>query len=149
MKLDILSFYNCFAFKDHIASVRQRNPPNPLKCPLCQEEHSIDNKGIDAFRPDFKTKALVEKYQAEEARRHTAEANESTALPSEGDSRGQCRKHPSMMLNFFCKAECCQKAVCEMCWSEEHERHNVVLMSQKLKEINGELQNQITNYGDI
>ena len=134
-------------FQNLIITLRQKDPPSPLKCPLCQEVHPVDQRGAYAFRQDFKTQTLVEKYKAEEARRNAAAVQPVRA--AEGPDRGRCRKHPDMSLNFFCTSEGCNSAICEMCWATEHVGHNVILIQQKLQECSGVLQKKITEYGDI
>ncbi len=60
-----------------------------VRCPLCQEEHYVGNKGIAAFRQDFRIKSLIGKICTED------KLSMSSALDdSDGNSTNKCQIAP-------------------------------------------------------
>ena len=88
-----------------------------LKCPLCNEQHTIPSGGVKAFRQDFRIKNLVELEN-----KKTIPNSSSEELKIE-----MCTKHFGLEMQFYCKnRECKRTVICAKCWVEAHNQHDVV-----------------------
>ena len=98
-----------------------------LKCPLCSEEHPVPkDKGVGGFRKDFRISNLKER-QLEIQTKGT-----TTMVP--GNELEKCSFHPDEKLLYHCENESCKLDICEVCWTELHDKHTVTLLSKKLKD---------------
>ncbi len=103
----------CFKCLSNLLSKNYSSPHNnqKLKCPLCQEVHSIPSKGASGFRQDFRIKSLIDKMDA-------------TSIGSK--SKGEmCKRHPKLPLDFYCTNARCKRAICKTCWTTDHQSHMV------------------------
>ena len=104
---------------NHLDSLlRESDRRNVLKCPLCTEEHPIPwDKGVNGFRKDFRINKLVDQYHcAKEAELHVK----------------KCPHHVNKDILFYCESETCRSDICEKCWADNHDKHNVILLSKKV-----------------
>ena len=98
-----------------------------LKCPLCSEEHPVPkDKGMAGFRKDFRIQNLKERQLEIQTKGAT------TMVP--GNEMEKCSFHPDQKLLYHCENESCKLDICEVCWSDLHDKHNVTLLSKKLKD---------------
>ena len=98
-----------------------------LKCPLCSEEHPIPkDKGVAGFRKDFRIQKLKERQKEVQTKEN------SSMVP--GTEIEKCSFHSEKELLFHCENESCKLDICEVCWTDSHDKHTVTLLSKKLKD---------------
>ena len=122
------------SYISNIFSVSQQK--EVLKCPVCSEEHPIPKeKGVAGFRKDFRIQKLKE-------RQRDVQTKETSSMVP-GNEVEKCSFHPDENLLFFCENESCKLDICEVCWTESHDKHTVTLLSKKLKDARGGLQKDV------
>ena len=98
-----------------------------LKCPLCSEEHPVPkDKGVAGFRKDFRINKLRER------QREVQTKEISSIVP--GNDVEKCSFHPEEKLLYHCENPSCNRDICEVCWTNSHDKHIVTLLSKKLKD---------------
>ena len=98
-----------------------------LICPLCSEEHPIPkDKGVAGFRKDFRIHKLKE-------RQKEVQIKEKSSMLA-GTVIEKCSFHPDEKLRFHCENDSCNLDICEVCWTDSHDKHTVTLLSKKLKD---------------
>ena len=98
-----------------------------LKCPLCSEEHPVPkDKGVAGFRKDFRIHKLKERQKEVQTKENSSMAAETVTE--------KCSFHPDEKLRFHCENESCKLDICEVCWTDSHDKHTVTLLSKKLKD---------------
>ena len=115
---------------NHLDSLlRELDRRNVLKCPLCTEEHPIpSDKGVAGFRKDFRVNKLVDQY-------HCAQGAELHVK--------KCPCHVNKDILFYCENETCKSDICENCWADNHDKHNVILLSKKVDSAKDILKQQV------
>ncbi len=96
-----------------------------FKCPLCQEDHLVPEKGASGFRQDFRIKTLVDKMNMLNI---DGAGDHSPLLVQEAGTK--CELHPQFTLRYFCREE--NEAICEKCWGTFHEKHAVSLLMKNV-----------------
>ncbi len=100
-----------------------------ITCPLCQEKHSVPKNGLQGFRKDFRIQNLVEKARSQKK--------------GKGKSGDACQKHSGYKKRLYCKNRACLAFICQECWSEDHAKHDVVILSQVVEKLKVDGQKQI------
>ena len=108
-----------------------------FRCPLCQEDHFVPTNGASGFRKDFRIASLLDKMKltsnisesnSKEIKEHKTQAK---------DNIENCDRHKDFPLQFFCKEEKCNMAICEKCWTSDHHKHYVILLQKELEDMRG------------
>ena len=100
-----------------------------LICPLCQEEHEVGSKGLSGFRKNFNIQTLIDKMEKD--KNVTKKGGEKPRDSSSAiEPVEYCEKHKNEIARYFCQEKHCVKAICDSCWSNEHENHRVILLSK-------------------
>ena len=116
-----------------------------LKCPLCSEEHPIPgDKGVGGFRKDFRINQLLEQRKTKQE----SVKKDSTDTTSDNDGKpdvDKCQIHPDEKLLYHCENVTCRSDICEKCWESGHDKHNVILLSKKVRDAKASLQQVVTS----
>ena len=113
-----------------------------LKCPLCSEEHPISkDKGVAGFRKDFRMQKLKERQKEVQTKEN------ASMIP--GNEIEKCSFHPEEQLRFHCENESCKLDICEICWTNSHDKHTVTLLSKKLKDARDVLRKDVEKNMEI
>ncbi len=107
-----------------------------LKCPLCQEEHYVAQKGISGFRKNFHIQTLIDNLETD---KDIISSEEATGKGGE-----YCGEH-SERLHYYCKQSGCSMTICETCWSTKHENHSVMLLSKWVEKCKDPAKNDISS----
>ena len=113
-----------------------------LKCPLCAEEHFIPDKGVNGFRKDFRIKNLIGQHRGDDAEVLPRSISQEYASNINSD-KCTCSTHPQELLLYHCESSSCQLDICEKCWSSDHNTHNVKLLSKKVNDAKGLVEEQM------
>ena len=116
-----------------------RDKRSTLKCPLCSEEHPIpSDKGVGGFRKDFRINQLLEqrKTKRDDAKKGTDDDANKDVKPDVE----KCQTHPDEKLLYHCENVACKSDICEKCWEGSHDKHNVILLSKKVRDAKSSLQ---------
>ena len=107
-----------------------------LKCPVCSEEHPVPkDKGVTGFRKDFRIQKLKE-------RQREAQTKEISKIVP-GNEIEKCSFHTNEKLLYHCENESCKLDICEVCWTDSHDKHTVTLLSKKLKDARDALRKDV------
>ena len=87
---------------------------NALECPQDRQKHQAE-RGVKTFSQNKYVLAYLRK-----------------DLKQQDSEYEECTEHHLKMI-LFCKHELCNKAICPLCMSENHLRHNVVNILQETK----------------
>ena len=115
---------------------------NMLKCPLCSEEHPIPkDRGVEGFRRDFRINQLIQQQRSK-----NSEVVQKDPEPKDTPDTDveKCRDHPGEKLLYHCENAACKCDICQSCWAECHDKHNVTLLSKKVKDARDTLNNEIS-----
>ena len=121
-----------------------RDKQSTLKCPLCSEEHPIPrDKGVGGFRKDFRINQLLEQRKAkrDDAKKDTDDDANKNVKPDVE----KCQTHPDEKLLYHCENVACKCDICEKCWEGSHDKHNVILLSKKVRDAKSSLQQVVEN----
>ena len=121
-----------------------RDKQSTLKCPLCSEEHPIPrDKGVGGFRKDFRINQLLEQRKAkrDDAKKDTDDDANKNVKPDVE----KCQTHPDEKLLYHCENVACKCDICERCWEGSHDKHNVILLSKKVRDAKSSLQQVVEN----
>ena len=115
-----------------------------LKCPLCSEEHPIHpDKGVNGFRKDFRIKNLIGQHRASGTEAIPRSTSLEDAITSPSVELNTCSLHPEELLIYHCENSSCQVDICEKCWTSAHDTHSVKLLSKKISDAKGHVQQQM------
>ena len=121
-----------------------RDKQSTLKCPLCSEEHPIPrDKGVGGFRKDFRINQLLE--QRKTKRDDAKKGTDDDATKDVKPDVEKCQTHPDEKLLYHCENIACKSDICEKCWEGSHDKHNVILLSKKVKDAKSSLQQVVGN----
>ncbi len=104
-----------------------------FQCPLCQEIHAVQERGVKAFMQNKQLVTLLKKQKKQEQ----VGKNQSNQTTYES-----CEDH-DMENNLFCREQNCREIICSECAISKHEEHEIVgvresktvLISNILKDI--------------
>ena len=121
-----------------------RDKQSTLKCPLCSEEHPIPrDKGVGGFRKDFRINQLLEQRKAkrDDAKKDTDDDANKNVKPDVE----KFQTHPDEKLLYHCENVACKCDICGRCWEGSHDKHNVILLSKKVRDAKSSLQQVVDN----
>ena len=55
----------------------------------------------------------------------------------------KCPHHLNKVLLFYCENETCRSDICEKCWADNHDKHNVILLSKKVDSVKDILKQRV------
>ncbi len=129
----------------NIESSQFQRQENTLKCPLCQEKHVVPKNGASDFRKDFRIASLLDKMKSTNA----ASVQEQQAIVANSACSDNCERHPDQSLHYYCEEERCDKAICELCWANDHERHSVILLHKALEDLKTRINTEADKYKNM
>lgn len=137
----------CFSCLEQL--LEKTSIKNILKCPLCQENHTVSEKGISSFRLNFHVGSLIDKMR--KTQKPGPEGDGKKEMEKEGDktldTKILCSIHSDEEIRYFCKKASCREELCERCWTDKHENHIVVPLSHMLGKEMGNLEKDLEIYG--
>ena len=132
----------CYKCLEQLNSSGDCSKRGILKCPLCIEEHFIPDKGVNGFRKDFRIKSLIDQHRGDDGEvLPRSKSQEYTS--SINSDKCTCLIHPQKLLLYHCESSSCQLDICEKCWSCNHSAHNVKLLSKKVNDAKGLVEEQM------
>ena len=101
--------------------LKESSAPKELKCPLCTEKHSIpSNEGVASFRKDFRINKLIHQYNYA----HRTALHIKECPYRENENR--------------------ESEAYEKCCTDDHDKHNVILLSKRADSAKDILKQQVT-----